>query len=440
MPGATLLSWPAMNEYVVLLKQNQDYRYLWLGSLVSQLGDWFNLLASAGLVANLTGTGTAISFLFLARFLPLFLFSPLAGVLADRYERRTIMIVSDLLRAGTVLCFLFIRDPGQVWLFYVLTFLQFAFSALFIPARTAVLANVVQPDELVTANSLDALTWSTMLAFGALLGGIVAAVFGITEAFLLDALTFGVSALLISRIAGPVRGAGSASSRGGWLDFLDGLRYLRGERFIFGISLVKAGGSFAWGAINVLEISYAKTIFTIDIKGLPAGLEIDGGTATLGWIYFVTGLGTGLGPLIMRRWFGDASLRLRWGISAGFGLLALGIFLLSIAPTLGVYTLGTLVRTVGSGTIWVFSAALLQMIVPDRFRGRVFAFEFALLTLTQSISIFWAGYALDTIGLSVRQVTFTMSLVAIAMGLLWLLFHFRHLSDPDPNRARASLD
>ena len=103
MPGSTALSWPAMNEYVVLLKLNKDYRYLWLGSLVSQLGDWFNLLASAGLVANLTGTGTAISYLFLARFLPLFLFSPLAGVLADRYERRTIIIPSDLLRAGTVL-------------------------------------------------------------------------------------------------------------------------------------------------------------------------------------------------------------------------------------------------------------------------------------------------------------------------------------------------
>jgi MFS family permease len=429
-----------MNEYVGLLQRNKDYRHLWLGSLVSQLGDWFNLIASAGLVANLTGTGTAISFLFLARFLPLFLFSPLAGVLADRYERRTIMIASDLLRAGTVLCFLFIRDPGQVWLFYVLIFLQFALSAMFTPARTAVLANVVQPDDLVTANALDALTWSTMLAFGALLGGIVAAVFGITEAFIMDALSFCVSALLISRIAGPIYASGSAGSRGGWLDFLDGLRYLKGQHFIFGISLVKAGGSLAWGAINVLEITYAKTIFTLDIKGLPAGLEIDGGTATLGWIYFVTGLGTGLGPLLMRRWFGDTSRRLRWGISAGFGLLALGIFLLSIAPTLREYTLGTLIRTVGSGTIWVFSAALLQVIVPDRYRGRVFAFEFAALTLTQSISIFWAGYAMDTLGLDVRQVTLSMCLVAVAVGLLWMLFHLRHLSDPGPSRAWASTD
>ena len=90
-----------MSEYVELLRGNKDYRQLWLGSVVSQFGDWFNLIASAALVANLTGTGTAISYLFLARFLPLFLFSPLAGVLADRYERRYIMIASDLLRAAS---------------------------------------------------------------------------------------------------------------------------------------------------------------------------------------------------------------------------------------------------------------------------------------------------------------------------------------------------
>lgn len=429
-----------MSEYIGLLQQNRNYRYLWLGSLVSQLGDWFNLIASAGLVANLTGTGTAISFLFLVRFIPLFLFSPLAGVLADRYERRHIMIASDLLRAGTVLCFLFIREPGQIWLLYVLTFLQFALSAIFVPARSAVLANVARPEELVTANALDSLTWSTMLAFGALLGGLVAAIFGITEAFIIDALTFGLSALLISRIAGPIRSSGGGSSRGGWLDFWDGLRYLKGEHFIFGISLVKAGGSLAWGAINVLEITYATDIFSIEIKGLPAGLEIDSGTATLGWIYFMTGLGTGLGPLIMRRRLGDAPMRLRFGISVGFGLLALGIFVLSLAPTLGVYTLGTLVRTVGSGAIWVFSAALLQTIVPDRYRGRVFAFEFAALTLTQSISIIWAGFAQDTLGLSVRQVTFSLGLVAIAMGLLWLLFNRRHRDDPAGNWATASSD
>ncbi len=421
-----------MSEYVVLLRSNKDYRFLWLGSVVSQLGDWFNLIASASLVANLSGTGTAISYLFLARFLPLFLFSPLAGVLADRYERRQIMIASDLLRGATVLSFLLIREPGQVWLLYVLTFLQFALSAIFTPARSAVLANVVRRDELVPANALDSLTWSTMLAFGALLGGIVAATLGLAQAFILDALTFVLSALLISRIAGPIRAEQTTVSQGGFFEFLDGLRYLRKHSFILGVSLVKAGGALAWGAINVLEISYATDIFSLEFSadGASFAASIDSSTAVLGLIYAVSGLGTGLGPLVLRRWLGDAPIRQRWAISLGFGLLTLGLLLLSIAPTLGFFSLATLIRTIGSGTIWVFSAAMLQMVVPDRFRGRVFAFEFAALTLSQSISTFWAGFAQDALGLTVRQVTFSMALVAVFAGLAWLIFNYRYRSEP----------
>ncbi|MFN2124527.1 MAG: MFS transporter [Candidatus Promineifilaceae bacterium] len=421
-----------MSEYVTLLRKNSDYRLLWLGSVVSQLGDWFNLIGSALLVANLSGTGTAVSYLFLARFLPLFLFSPVAGILADRYERRHIMIASDLLRAATVLAFLLIREPGQLWLLYVLTFTQFALSAIFTPARSAVLANVVQRDELVPANALDSLTWSTMLAFGALLGGIVAAAFGIAQAFFLDAVTFVLSAVLISRITGPIRVERTDAPRAGFFEFLDGLQYLRRQTFILGIALVKAAGALAWGAINVLEISYATDVFQIQFSAGESSFvaNIDSSTAVLGVIYFVSGLGTGLGPLILRRWLGDAPLRQRWAISLGFGLMILGLVLLGLAPTLGYFSLATFIRTVGSGAIWVFSAALLQMIVPDQFRGRVFAFEFAALTLTQSLSILWAGFAQDTLGLTVQQVSFSMAIVATVVGLSWLLFNVRHLSSP----------
>jgi MFS family permease len=421
-----------MSEYTTLLRKNSDYRLLWLGSVVSQLGDWFNLIGSASLVANLSGAGTAISYLFLARFLPLFLFSPLAGILADRYERRHVMIASDLLRALTVLAFLLVREPGQLWLLYVLTFTQFALSAIFTPARTAVLANVVNREELVPANALDSLTWSTMLAFGALLGGIVAATLGIAQAFFLDALTFLLSAVLISRIAGPIRAERTVLARGSLFEFMDGLRYLRKQIFILGVALVKAGGALAWGAINVLEITYATEVFQVDFSafGLSFATAIDSGTAVLGLIYFVSGLGTGLGPLVLRRWLGDAPIRQRWAISLGFGFMTLGLLLLSIAPSLGLFSLGTLVRTVGSGTIWVFSAALLQMIVPDGLRGRVFAFEFAALTLTQSLSTFWAGFAQDTLGLTVRHVSLTMAIVAAILGLSWLIFNTRQASSP----------
>ncbi|MCI0396661.1 MAG: MFS transporter [Chloroflexi bacterium] len=423
-----------MNDYIALLRRNRNYRHLWLGAVVSQLGDWFNLIAVTSLVANLTDTGTAISGAFLTRFLPLFLFSPLAGVLADRYDRRYVMIASDLLRAATVLGFLFVRRPEHIWILYALTVLQFALSAVFTPARSAVLSNIVNREELVAANALDSLTWSTMLALGAFLGGVAAAFLGIAQSFIIDAATFVVSALLISRISRPVSAPITQTvvrRAGGWLDFLDGLRYLRGQPFILGISLVKGAGSLAWGAINVLEVSFAEEIFPLSGTGMPSFLShVDGGTATLGIIYFVSGLGTGLGPLLLRRWLGDAPLRMRWAVSAGFALLTLGIWWLSLAPTLGLFAVGTFIRTFGSGTIWVFSAALLQTIAPDRYRGRVFAFEFAFLTLTQSIATLWAGLAQDSLGWSVRQTAASMGFVALFTGSLWLLFHLRHLFRP----------
>ena len=417
-----------MREYIDLLRANSNYRNLWMGSLVSQLGDWFNLIASAELIARLTDSGIAVSTLFLARFLPQFLLSPFAGVLADRYDRKYIMIATDILRALTVVSFLVVRSPSQVWLFYLLTILQFSLSAIFTPSRSAVLANVVVKEDLVKANALDALTWSSMLALGALIGGVVAAILGTTAAFIADAFTFLLSAFFISRIVMPRRIPREAHHPGGWLEFIDGLRYLRQHRFILGITLVKAGGALAWGAINVLEINFASQVFTLDLGGLSERLRFaDATAATLGAIFFMTGLGTGLGPIVMRRIMGDRPRRIMLGISIGFIILALGIFGLSKAPTFPIYLLATLTRTIGSGTIWVFSAALLQMAVPDGFRGRVFATEFAMFTLTQSISIFAAGAMLDA-GLNARQATFVMALTAVGIFLVWTVFYMKNLA------------
>lgn len=413
-----------MHEYIDLLRKNANYRNLWLGSVISQLGDWFNLIASAELITSLTDSGVAVSSLFLARFLPLFLFSPFAGVLADRYSRRAIMIITDILRAATVAAFLLIKTPDQLWMLYTLTILQFVLSALFTPARSAVLSNVVPKDKLVSANALDALTWSTMLALGAFLGGVVAALFGARVAFIADAGTFLLSAFFISRIVIMIPRERVKSEHSGFFDFIDGFRYLWRDPFILGIALAKAGGSLVWGAINVLEINFANEVFPLDRTVLGQSLNIsDNGTATLGIIYMVSGIGTGLGPIFMRRRLGDRLPRLMVGITIGFGLLAFGIGLLSVSQSLGVYLLATLIRTVGSGTIWVFSAAFLQMIVPDRFRGRVFAFEFAMLTLTQSISVFSAGYMLDVLGLNVRQATAVMAFSGVIVLFIWLVFY-----------------
>lgn len=412
-----------MHEYISLLKRNKDYRYLWLGNVVSQLGDWFNLIAAAELITELSNTGVAISYLFLARFLPLFLFSPLAGVLADRYNRRTLMVISDVLRAVVVLGFLVVGVTGQVWLFYLLTIAQFALSALFTPARSAVVAMVVDRKELVTANALDSFTWSTMLALGALLGGVVAAVFGAETAFVLDGLTFLLSAWFISRIVLHKQPA-EFESQGGWLDFVDGFRYLWARPYLLILSLIKATGSLVWGAVNVLEIGFADHIFPLTMFPLAAALRIeDGGTASLGIIYVVSGLGTGLGPLFMRRILGSKPPRLIMGAAIGMVLVAVGIWGLGSAPTFGLFLVGTFVRTVGSGTMWVFSAVLLQIVVPDRYRGRVFAFEFAMLTLAQSVSTLLAGVLQDSPEWGIQAAALAFSGLGTLFALGWIAFY-----------------
>lgn len=398
------------NPYFRLVRENRDYRLLWLGAVFSYGGDWFNLIASADLVASLSERGAAISYLFLARFLPSFVFSPLAGVLADRVDRRRLLIAADIFRGVVVLGFLVVRRADQLWLFYLLLILQFIGSTIFIPARSAMVAMVVDRRTLVTANAVDSLTWSLMLTVGALLGGVVAGRFGRETAFIVDALSFLVSAALIARTrALPARPMMAQAGRGA-LAFWEGLRYVWGAPFILAVSLVKAGGALAWSAINVLEVTFARDTF-------PLGA---GGAMTLGLIYTVTGLGTGIGPIVARSWLGDEAARLRWGIGLGFASLSVGVLILATAPNLEIFLLGGFVRTLGSGTLWVFSSALLQLSAPDAFRGRVFAFEYAALTLAQSASTLWAGLAQDQLGWSAAQVALAMAGLAGAVGGVWL--------------------
>jgi MFS family permease len=372
------------------------------------------------LIAHLSGAGTAISFLFLARFLPLFVMSPFAGVLADRYERRTLLIWTDILRAVVVLGFLLVDRPERIWLLYLLTVLQFMLSAVFTPAQQSYLPAVVDREDLVTANALDSFTWSTMLALGALLGGVATAFLGVQAAFLLDALTFLVSAWFLAHVT--VRSRAQASAQDGrsavrraFVEIVEGMRYLGAQPVLLTFALVKAAGALVWGGVNVLEIPLAENVFPL--RG--------SGTLSLGLIYAAVGVGTGFGPILLRAWLGDSWGGLLKAVSVGFFAMTLGTLGLAMAPSLGWVLGATAVRGVGTGALWVFSAVLLQLLLPDRLRGRVFAFEFAALTLTQSISTLWAGYAYDNLGWSLAETLFSAGVVSIFATAGWMLFYLR---------------
>ena len=418
-----------MNAYLDLLRSNPNFRKLWLARVVSNLGDWFNLLASAALITRYSDSGTAVSGLFLASYLPIFLASPVAGMVADRFNRRTVLIVTDLLRAVIVLCYLFIRGPEDLWLFYVLAVLQFTASAFFSPAQSALIPNLVDEKDLLTANALDATTWSTMLAVGALLGGITTATLGVQSAYVLDSLTFLLSAWLVRQVVlrpkvavppmaslaqtepagGELHVTEAHTGESGWSAYAAGLRYLAGRPFLMVVALTKAGAAIIWGLVNVIEVPLAERVF-------PLG---ENGSLTLGLIYAAIGIGTAFGPLLIRRWFGDERRRLIVGCAVSFGLLSLAVLGMALSPSLPILLTMITLRGAGSGALWVFSAVLLQSLVPDRVRGRVFAFDFAAYTLMQSAGTVLAGVAQDQFGLGLFTILFYASLLSTAIALLW---------------------
>ena len=130
----------------------------------------------------------------MARFLPPALMMPMAGVVADRFSRKHVMVLCDLCRAVVVTCFLLVRSRDDVWLVYALTFLQMSFAAFFDPTEQASIGSTVQPNEVVTANTLQGATWSAMLGFGAIAGGLLTAAVGRDASFVVNTCTYLMSA------------------------------------------------------------------------------------------------------------------------------------------------------------------------------------------------------------------------------------------------------
>ena len=152
---------PTQVGYIDLLRRNRSFRQLWLGQVVSQMGDWFDTIALYTIILRLTGSGRDIGLLLVARFVPSFFFGPISGVIADRFSRQRIMIVSDVLRAVVVLGFLFVRRADQLWIIYVLTVFQLGLSTFFEPAKTAAIPSIVEDRELVAANAISSVTGYT---------------------------------------------------------------------------------------------------------------------------------------------------------------------------------------------------------------------------------------------------------------------------------------
>ena len=409
-----------IKQYVRLLRENRNFRLLWLAQIVSELGDWFYAVALYSLLLDLTGSAKSIGIAIVLQVLPQVIIAPAAGALNDRLSRKKLMIVADLVRVLVVLAMMLIRSADMVWIIYILLPVETMAWALFEPGRSAVVPTILPRSQLITGNALSAATWSFNLAIGASLGGLVAAVFGRPTAFIVNACTFLLSAWFISRMRiyeEHIQNTPPFRARE-LMDFrptLDGIRYVRGDRRRVAVLCLK-GGLGLMGAHNVLLPIFGERIFPMSqILQDSSRAGMLGMSLLMAW----RGVGALLGPLIGALWAGDDRCRMRRGIAVGFGMTAIGYSLLSIAPTATTAGLCIVIAHAGGSIVWVFSTTLLMLLTENRFRGRVFSAEYALHFVVVSLVSYGASSSID-LGMSPQQAALTMGLTLILPLCLWI--------------------
>jgi len=407
---------PRQIGYLELLRENASFRRLWTGTVISLFGDWFNTIALYSLILKLSGSEFALGAVFITKMLPWALASPIAGILADRFNRRRLMIISDLLRAVVVLGFLVIDEPSEVMLIYVLTTAQVVLGSVFQPAKSASVPNIVKREHLVTANTIMAATWSVLLAIGAAAGGFAVEYLGLKAVFIMDSLSYVISAWFIYRTVIPQFTYVSSDSslfRTAHKEVMDGLRHIRRFPAIRRMATTKAVWAIGGGAL----------VFLLALLG--ESVNPDSASVSIGILFAARGVGTGIGPMAVRSWFRDARM---WPPVIGACIMLTGAGYIVAGWMAAVFTASFLVaipvmlaHTAG-GANWVYSTVLLQQRVVDQYRGRVFATEWLLVMGMESISIFVASLILEMGLLSLVQVVVLFGSISVLAGAMWLFF------------------
>jgi MFS family permease len=420
-----------LRSYARLIGSNSNFRRLWIAQIVSEIGDWFYTLSIYTLLLQLTGHAGSVALALVLQVIPQTLAGPTAGVVNDRIKRKHVMIAADLIRCVVVLMMLMVRSASMVWLVYPLLLAETTMAAFFEPARSAVIPNIAASEEVLVANTLSSATWSVNLLIGASVGGVVAAFLGRNAAFMLNALSFLVSAVLIggmhfrephAETAAPLRPRDLVD----FSPIKEGIDYIRRHPTLLPAVFAKAGE---------LMVGPSWVIFTVLGAGEFAvhrhGLDSAGG-AMLGMSILLGGRGLGalVGPLISARWAGQNDHRLRLGILLGYITIAFGYGLIGVSRTVWLASACAMLAHAGGSTVWVFSTTLLQLRTEDRFRGRVFAADLGLGSLTFATTAYLCGRFLD-FGIPARTMaTGTGFFMLIPAGLFAWVLRSRYAEKP----------
>jgi MFS family permease len=389
------------------LLKNSRFLRLWIGQGASFLGDAVSMVALVVLVVQVTGSASAVGGALIARLLPT-LASPLAGVLADRLDRRLVLVASDLARAVLVLGLIFARDLTTI---YVLVFLMGLARTFFNPTVRAAFPGVVGGGDLTRANALISGTFGVSETAGPALGGLLVATVGVDAAFVLDAATYLISAALLSLIPLP-RPRREEDDAGFGEDLRSGFAYLAGAR----VPLAIVVGAF----LTVLTVNT-----TIPAEVFLARETFDAGNAGYGLLVGLYGGGMVLGSALMAA-LGDR-VRLLPFYFLGIFATALALVGAGLSPTFALALGALVVAGVANGTENVTTDTILQKRVPDALLGRVFSVRFLGFSVGEAFAYGVGGAIVDASG---ARSTYLLAGAATAAAGLAILVFLAVSSDP----------
>jgi MFS family permease len=376
-----------LSGFVDLLRTNRNYRYTWLGQVVSEIGDHFNNIAVFSLALEHTRSGLVVSAVMLARAIPAVLAGPIAGVLLDRIDRKRIMIISDLVRFVVALGFILaVRDTSN-WMLYVFSALLMFASPFFTSGRSSILPRIASKEELHTANSLTQTTQWTTLTIGTFLAGVLVMKFGYIVAFAFNAMSFLISALCISRLRIP---EGFAPKRRDlnenevvrpWHEYVEGLRYMKSAPLILGIGLVGVGWASGGGASQILFSVFGELVFH---RGAD-GISIIWGFAGIGLL-----LGAGFAYAVCK----DLSFAAyKNSVVICYFVHGAAYVIFSQMPTIQLACLFIALSRAAVAVSSIANVSQLLRHVPDEYRGRVFSTMESMTWSTMMLSMLAAGIA-----------------------------------------------
>lgn len=404
------------NAYIRLVRENKTYRRFWFAAFISMFGEWFNTIALFLLILKYTDSELLLGILMAVRMGCFALMQPLFGLLADRVNRKKLMIVTNIIQVFLALLFIGVDGPEDMWWMFLCSGIMMAFHGLYVTAERAALPNIVARKDLTTANALDSATWSTALCLGAFIGGVVVSEYGVTVAFIIDSITFLFGALLLLPLKVPQTYDKTSSGsliKSSLKDIWLGQKRIQSDPRLFRIIFAKTSWNIAGGGLAGVFLVLAGN--NIDFVGAALGFGI---------FFFARGIGTGIGPILARRFFKDSD---KWPRLIGLLIVTSGVFYLLVGfslngPLLITLCLVTCAHTASGGN-WVLSTVLTQEWVEDEMRGRVFSTDMLLLSLGQVISTISAGFLIENGYVNLQQGILSFACLMILSGCIFTIWN-----------------